>query len=57
MIGAIAPDVIGSVYEHSPIKTKDFPLFHPEYRYTDDSVVTIAVAKAILEDRNYRKSL
>jgi ADP-ribosylglycohydrolase len=57
MIGAIAGDIIGSVYEHSPIKTKDFPFFHPECRYTDDSALTIAVAKAILEDRNYRKSL
>ena len=38
MIGAIAGDIIGSVYEHSPIKTKDFPIFHTECRYTDDSV-------------------
>jgi ADP-ribosylglycohydrolase len=57
MIGAIAGDIIGSVYEHSPIKTRDFPLFHAQSCYTDDSVLTIAVAAAILEDRDYRKWL
>jgi ADP-ribosylglycohydrolase len=55
MIGAIAGDMIGSVYEHSPIKTKDFPLFDPRCRCTDDSVLTVAVAKAILEDGDYRR--
>ena len=47
MIGAIAGDIIGSVYEHHPIKTKDFPLFHPQCHFTDDTVLTIAIAKAI----------
>jgi ADP-ribosylglycohydrolase len=55
MIGAIAGDIIGSVYEHRPIKTKDFPLFHANCRFTDDSVLTVAVAKAIMEDGDYRK--
>jgi ADP-ribosylglycohydrolase len=55
MIGAIAGDIIGSVYENRPIKTKDFPLFHPRSRFTDDSVLTVAVAKAILEDGDYRR--
>jgi ADP-ribosylglycohydrolase len=54
MIGALAGDIIGSVYEHSPIKTKDFPLFHPQCRFTDDSVLTVAVAKAILDCGDYR---
>jgi len=57
MIGAIAGDIIGSVYEHDPIKTKDFPLFHPQGRFTDDTVLTIAIAKAILDDRNYVKAV
>ena len=57
MIGAIAGDIIGSVYEHDPIKTKDFPLFHPLCRFTDDTVLTIAIAKAILDDRNYVKEV
>lgn len=55
MIGAIAGDIIGSVYEADPIKTKDFPLFHPQCRFTDDSVLTIAVARAILTDTDYRR--
>jgi len=53
MIGAIAGDIIGSVYERHPVKTKDFPLFSPRCRFTDDSVLTIAVARAVLEDRDY----
>lgn len=57
MIGAIAGDIIGSVYEHYQIKTKDFPLFHPRCRFTDDSVLTIAIARAILDDRNYLKAV
>ena len=57
MIGAIAGDIIGSVYEQYPIKTKDFPLFHPKCCFTDDTVLTIAIAKAILDDRNYLKAV
>lgn len=57
MIGAIAGDIIGSVYEHHRIKTKDFPLFHPQCCFTDDSVLTVAVAKAILDDRNYLRAV
>lgn len=47
MIGAIAGDIIGSIYEWHNIKTKDFPLFRPESCFTDDTVMTCAVAKAI----------
>jgi len=57
MIGAVAGDIIGSVYEHNPIKTKDFPLFHPRCRFTDDTVLTIAVADAILSGRPYVESI
>ncbi len=57
MIGAIAGDIIGSVYEHHQIKTKDFPLFHPRCRFTDDTVLTVAVADAILSDRSYAESI
>jgi ADP-ribosylglycohydrolase len=48
MIGAIAGDIIGSVYEHGRIKEKDFPLFDPRCTFTDGSVLTVAVAKAII---------
>lgn len=57
MIGAIAGDIIGSVYEQYPIKTKDFPLFHPQCRFTDDTVLTVAVADAVLYNRPYVQSI
>ena len=49
MFGAIAGDVIGSVYEFTGIKTIEFPLFSRETTFTDDSVMTAAVAAALLE--------
>lgn len=57
MLGAIAGDVIGSPYEHRPIKTKDFPLFQDASRFTDDSVLTVAIAQAILEGRGYAQAV
>lgn len=49
MIGAILGDVVGSIYEFDNIKTKDFELFDKECMFTDDSVMTIAVAEALME--------
>lgn len=57
MLGAIAGDIIGSVFEHDPIKTTEFPLFDEESRFTDDTVLTVAVAQAILENADYAISL
>ena len=57
MVGAIAGDVIGSIYEHRPIKNKDFPLFGQDCRFTDDTVLTVAIADAILNNRPYDESL
>ena len=48
MLGAVIGDVVGSIYEHNNIKTKDFELFKPTCSFTDDTVMTIAVAKALL---------
>ena len=53
MIGAIAGDIIGSVYEWNNIKTKHFDLFSPSCSFTDDSVLTIALADAILTNGDY----
>jgi ADP-ribosylglycohydrolase len=53
MLGAIAGDIIGSVYEHNPIKYKHFELFHPDCQFTDDTVLTVALADAILHRKNY----
>jgi ADP-ribosylglycohydrolase len=57
VIGAISGDVIGSVYEGAPARAKDFPLFHQYATFTDDTVLTIAVAHAILEGIDYATSL
>lgn len=49
MYGAILGDMIGSPYEFDQGgKTKEFPLFREESRFTDDSVMTIAVAEALM---------
>lgn len=49
MFGAILGDIIGSPYEFDMgDKTKDFPLFSARSRYTDDSVMTLAIAEALL---------
>jgi ADP-ribosylglycohydrolase len=53
MIGAIIGDVIGSIYEFENIKSQDFELFSPDCSYTDDSVLTIATARAILDPERY----
>lgn len=59
-LGAIIGDVVGSIYEFENIKTTDFPFFSRKSDYTDDTVMTIAVAdwlantdrsQAALEDR------
>ena len=48
MFGAIAGDVIGSVYERNNVKHKHFPLFEAASRFTDDTVLTVAVARSLL---------
>ncbi len=51
MYGAFIGDIVGSKYEFNNIKTKDFPLFSPGCDYTDDTIMTAAVAKAIVLSR------
>jgi ADP-ribosylglycohydrolase len=53
MLGAIAGDVIGSIYENAPKKSKDFPLFRNYCCYTDDTVLTCAVAEKLLRGGDY----
>lgn len=57
MIGAISGDVIGSVHEGTLPKAKDFPLFVARSTFTDDTVLTIAVASAIRERAAFGASL
>lgn len=50
MLGALAGDIIGSVYEFYGTKSTEFDLFSDASRFTDDSVMTLAVAKWLVED-------
>ena len=49
LIGAIAGDTIGSIYEFNNIKRTDFELLQPSMNYTDDSLMTLAVADWLLQ--------
>ena len=53
MIGAIAGDVIGSAYEANAVKTTNFQMFPPGACFTDDTVLTVATAEALLGDGDY----
>jgi type I restriction enzyme M protein len=57
MIGAIVGDIVGSRFEWSNIKTKDFEFFADYCEITDDSIMSLAVAKALLEVRDDRSAL
>lgn len=50
MLGSIIGDTAGSVYEFNNIKTMDFPFFSEKSDYTDDSIMTMAVADWLLKD-------
>ena len=49
MLGAIIGDIVGSIYEFNNIKTKEFPLFGEGCKFTDDTVMTLAVAQALMD--------
>ena len=49
MLGAIIGDIVGSRFERHNHKSKDFDLFTDRCRFTDDTAMTVAVAKALLE--------
>lgn len=53
MLGAITGDIIGSVYEFETQKTKDFPLFTDQSIFTDDTILTVAVADTLLHGGTY----
>jgi ADP-ribosylglycohydrolase len=53
MLGAIAGDIIGSVHEFLAQKSTEFPLFVAESRFTDDTVLTVAVADCLLTGCSY----
>lgn len=49
MFGAIIGDIVGSRYEDAPMRSKRFAMFAPACHFTDDTVMTIAVARALME--------
>lgn len=53
MLGAVFGDIVGSVYERYNVKSKNFPLESSGTRFTDDSVMTLAVARWLLEDQTH----
>ncbi len=57
MIGALAGDIIGSIYEHYPIKSVEFELFHPQSRFTDDTVMSLAVSRGLLGNNGYGQEM
>jgi len=57
MLGAIAGDFVGSRFEGRAGPPRDFTLFHPDCRFTDDSVCAIAIADALLGGRDFAQSL
>lgn len=53
MIGALAGDIVGSIYEWNNLKSTSFPLFQERCRFTDDTVLTVALAESILTGEGY----
>ena len=45
MFGAIVGDIVGSVYEWSNIRTKEFPLFRADCHFTDDTVIKLVLSQ------------
>jgi ADP-ribosylglycohydrolase len=56
MLGAIVGDIVGSVYEFNNLRTKNFPLFTEESSFTDDTILTIAVADVLLSGGAYTEA-
>ena len=57
MLGAIIGDIVGSRFEFNPTNDYNFELFTPQCSYTDDTICTIAIADALLKDRDFGESL
>lgn len=54
MLGSLLGDIVGSIYEHEPIKTTEFEFFHPNCHFTDETVLTLAIANAIIRSEGYQ---
>lgn len=57
MIGAIIGDIVGSRFEFNNHRSTDFDLFGPGCNYTDDTVMTVAVADAIIHNASFKEKM
>ncbi|MFK8182770.1 MAG: ADP-ribosylglycohydrolase family protein [Phormidesmis sp.] len=57
MLGAIAGDIIGSRFERGNHKGKDFELFTANSRFTDDTILSVAIADAIMQKKDFAKTM
>lgn len=57
MIGAIFGDIAGSIYEFRPVKKESIDLLNRRGFYTDDTVLTLSVAEAILDGYDFSSNL
>src|SRR6185436_19457068 len=57
MLGAIAGDIIGSIYEFHNHRSTEFPLFKKESFFTDDTILTVALADSILSGIPYANKI
>lgn len=57
MLGAIIGDIVGSAYEFNPTNEYNFEMFKAGSSFTDDTICTIAIADALLKNRDYGESL
>jgi ADP-ribosylglycohydrolase len=57
IIGAICGDIIGSTREFNPIKSKEFPLYQKNSRFTDDTIMTLAIASWLIKDKTSKEVL
>ncbi len=57
VLGAIAGDMIGSIYEFNNVKHKQFALFTRDSHFTDDTVLSVAVMDCLLNKKDYAKTL
>lgn len=48
IIGAIIGDIVGSRFEWLNIKSKEFPFWEKSCQYTDDTIMTLAIAEALI---------
>jgi ADP-ribosylglycohydrolase len=56
ILGAAIGDVVGSIYEGSPVKDPDIPLIDKRARFTDDTVLTMATAEVLLRGGDYAEA-